>query len=71
MTPLLFETSTQAQILIPLATSIVFGIASSTLLVLFIIPCLYCVLDDFGVAKVNEPESLSAEKIDTNENLQA
>jgi len=56
MTPLLFETSTQAQILIPLATSIVFGIATSTLLVLFVIPCLYCVLDDFGVAKVLEAE---------------
>lgn len=57
MTPLLFETSTQAQILIPLATSIVFGIATSTLLVLFVIPCLYCVLDDFGVAKASESES--------------
>ncbi|MDP0561066.1 MAG: efflux RND transporter permease subunit [Candidatus Endonucleobacter sp. (ex Gigantidas childressi)] len=51
MTPLLFETSTQAQILIPLVTSIIFGIATSTLLVLFVIPCLYCVLDDFGLAK--------------------
>ena len=51
MTPLLFETSTQAQILIPLATSIVFGIATSTLLVIFVIPCLYCVLEDFGLAK--------------------
>lgn len=54
MTPLLFETSTQAQILIPLATSIVFGIATSTLLVLFVIPCLYCVLEDFGLAKANK-----------------
>ena len=30
MTPLLFETSLQAQVLIPLATSIVFGIAPGT-----------------------------------------
>ncbi len=57
MTPLLFETSSQAQILIPLAASIVFGIATSTLLVLFVIPCLYCVLDDFGVAKASESET--------------
>lgn len=57
MTPLLFETSSQAQILIPLAASIVFGIATSTLLVLFVIPCLYCVLEDFGVAKVNKSEA--------------
>lgn len=54
MTPLLFETSSQAQILIPLATSIVFGIATSTLLVIFVIPCLYCVLEDFGFAKAKE-----------------
>ncbi|MFT6896148.1 MAG: HAE1 family hydrophobic/amphiphilic exporter-1 [Paraglaciecola sp.] len=52
MTPLLFETSLQAQILIPLATSIVFGIGASTLLVLFVIPCLYAILEDFGYAKV-------------------
>lgn len=52
MTPLLFETSLQAQILIPLATSIVFGIATSTLLVLFVIPCLYAILEDFGYARV-------------------
>jgi multidrug efflux pump subunit AcrB len=44
MTPLLFETSLQAQILIPLATSIVFGIATSTLLIIFVIPCLYSIL---------------------------
>ena len=47
----------QAQILIPLATSIIFGIATSTLLVIFVIPCLYCVLEDFGVAKANEPDT--------------
>ena len=51
LTPLLFEQSLQAQILIPLATSIIFGIASSTFLVLFVIPSLYSILEDFkGVA---------------------
>ncbi|MFT5519553.1 MAG: HAE1 family hydrophobic/amphiphilic exporter-1, partial [Enterobacterales bacterium] len=54
MTPLLFESSLQAQILIPLATSIVFGIATSTLLVLFVIPCLYAILEDFGLAKAKQ-----------------
>ena len=54
MTPLLFETSLQAQILIPLATSIVFGIASSTLLVLFVVPCFYSILEDFGLAKASK-----------------
>lgn len=49
LTPLLFEQSPQAQILIPLAISIIFGIATSTLLVLFVVPCLYSILEDFGL----------------------
>jgi multidrug efflux pump subunit AcrB len=40
LTPLLFETSFQAQFLIPMATSIAFGLAFTTLLVLFVIPAL-------------------------------
>ena len=40
LTPLLFETSVQAQFLIPMAVSITFGIAFATLLVLLVIPCI-------------------------------
>jgi len=40
LTPLLFETSVQAQFLIPMATSISFGLAFTTLLVLFLVPAL-------------------------------
>jgi multidrug efflux pump subunit AcrB len=40
LTPLLFETSLQAQFLIPMAVSISFGLAFSTVLVLFLIPTL-------------------------------
>jgi HAE1 family hydrophobic/amphiphilic exporter-1 len=46
--PLLAERSLQAQVLIPLATSIAFGLAASTILVLFVIPCLYSIFSDFG-----------------------
>ncbi len=38
--PLLFETSFQAQFLIPMATSIAFGLAFATLLVLLVVPSL-------------------------------
>jgi len=38
LTPLLFETSVQAQFLIPMAVSITFGLAFATLLVLLVIP---------------------------------
>ena len=46
--PLLTETSLQAQILIPLVTSVIFGLLASTLLVLFVIPSLYTIFGDLG-----------------------
>jgi multidrug efflux pump subunit AcrB len=48
--PLLSERSLQAQILIPLATSIVFGLMASTALVLIIVPSFYSILGDLGLA---------------------
>lgn len=50
LTPLLFEKSLQAQILIPIAISICFGLLASTLLILLVLPPLYVILSDFGVA---------------------
>ena len=47
--PLLAERSLQAQVLIPLAVSIAFGLLASTILVLFVVPCLYAILADFGL----------------------
>ncbi len=49
--PLMFERSTQAQTLVPLAVSIAFGIMASTVLVLVVIPCVYAILADFGILK--------------------
>ncbi len=49
--PLLSERSLQAQVLIPLACSIVFGLLMSTVLVLVVVPCLYTILDDFNLVK--------------------
>jgi len=47
--PLLAERSLQAQVLIPLATSIVFGLLASTLLILFVVPALFAVFADLGL----------------------
>ncbi|KXF80314.1 efflux RND transporter permease subunit [Enterovibrio coralii] len=52
--PLLLETSLQAQVVKPLVISIVFGIFTSTLLVLFMIPAAYAILADFGKVKRHE-----------------
>jgi len=45
--PMLMERSIQAQMLIPLALSIVCGLSTSTLLELFVIPSLYMIVQDF------------------------
>ena len=55
LTPLLFETSRQAQFLIPMAVSIAFGLAFATLLILLVIPVLLSVYED--VAQALSPES--------------
>jgi multidrug efflux pump subunit AcrB len=44
--PIMTETSTQAQFVIPMAISIAFGIVFATVITLFLIPCLYVILDD-------------------------
>jgi multidrug efflux pump subunit AcrB len=46
--PLLFEKSLQAQFLIPLAVSIVFGILASTVFVLVMVPVVYSIFGDFN-----------------------
>ncbi len=47
--PLLTETSLQAQVLQPLVASLAFGLFGATALVLFVVPSLYAILDDFGL----------------------
>ena len=46
LTPLIFEKSTQAQFLIPMAVSLGFGILFATLLTLVLIPTFYLILED-------------------------
>jgi multidrug efflux pump subunit AcrB len=44
--PLMVEKNIQAQIVIPMAASIAFGVAFATVLTLLFIPCLLCILND-------------------------
>ena len=55
LTPLLFETSLQAQFLIPMAVSISFGLGFATLLVLFLVPVLLSYIEQMAeyIAKKN------------------
>ncbi len=45
--PIITETSPQAQVLVPLVVSVAFGLVSSTLLVLFVFPCILGIYFDF------------------------
>jgi len=54
--PLLFEKSLQAQVLVPLVTSLAFGLMASTVLVLIVVPTLYAVLNDFGLTTLARDE---------------
>ena len=61
--PIMLETSTQAQFVIPMAISIAFGIVFATVITLFLVPCLYVLQDDFinRVRNFNRPVVLPAD----------
>ena len=50
LSPLILERSFQAKFLIPMAISISFGLISSTVLTLMVLPCLLVIFDDIGRA---------------------
>lgn len=51
LAPLLFETSLQAQFLIPMAITLVFGLLLATLLVLVVVPALIAIQGDIGTLR--------------------
>lgn len=57
LAPLLLETSLQAQILIPLAASLAFGLTTATAAALLLVPAVYVILDDFDALGALEPEA--------------
>ena len=62
LTPLLFETSLQAQFLIPMAVSISFGLMFATLLVLLVIPALLSVHES-AVGRMETPTTQQSSQI--------
>jgi|GEM_PF-3894983 len=55
MMPILLERSKEAQVVSPMATSLTFGLALSTLVVLVLAPVMYLV-----VAKISDPPAMSS-----------
>jgi multidrug efflux pump subunit AcrB len=64
--PMLLETSMQAQVLIPMAASLIFGLATGTLLILILVPVFYSIygslLGLFGFSLV--PEDFDSDQTD-------
>jgi multidrug efflux pump subunit AcrB len=44
--PIMFETSTQAKIVIPMAVGLGFAVLYATFVTLILVPCLYMILED-------------------------
>ena len=61
--PLLTETSTQAQFLIPLIASIAFGLVSATLLASIVVPCVLLILDDLRLTHWEEGSSQTSAQL--------
>jgi multidrug efflux pump subunit AcrB len=51
--PIIFETSLQAQYIIPMAISLGFGILFSTAIILVLVPCMYLILEDVRMSFFN------------------
>lgn len=60
--PILTETSLQAQILIPLVSSLMFGLITASLIVLFVLPAIYAILDDLGLGTLAHESKASKNK---------
>ena len=60
LVPILFETSVQAQMVIPMAVSLAFGIIFSTVITLVLVPVLYNVLEDFTFRKGSQGAQVAA-----------
>ena len=60
--PILSETSLQAQVLIPLVTSLMFGLLSSSILVLLVVPSLYLILHDLGLTSIRRERTAAAQE---------
>jgi multidrug efflux pump subunit AcrB len=63
LVPIIAETSMQAQFLIPMATSLAFGIVFSTTITLFLIPALYMILEDIKGKSAEIDAQLAADPL--------
>jgi multidrug efflux pump subunit AcrB len=51
--PMLLERTLQAEMMVPMAISLAFGIVFATVITLLLLPCLYMILEDLGIWQAN------------------
>jgi multidrug efflux pump subunit AcrB len=57
--PIMFETSLQAQFVIPMAVGLGFAVLYATMVTLILVPCLYMILEDFKKGLIGVPKIIS------------
>lgn len=60
LTPIMMDNTTSTSIFVPMAISLAFGVLFGTLITLFLVPCLYTILEDF-TGRRTQHESADAE----------
>jgi multidrug efflux pump subunit AcrB len=64
LAPMILETSVQARFLVPMAVSLAFGVAFATIIILFLVPCLYLALEDVqGLTRFEKSEPAATDQI--------
>jgi predicted RND superfamily exporter protein len=63
LTPLILETSIQAQFLIPMAVSLAFGVLFATFISLLLVPASYLLLDQWLISLTNLSNKIRRKKI--------
>ena len=64
LTPLLLNQSVQAGVLIPMATSVAWGVILATVVTLLVVPAGYMILEDIGGRKSDEAKQLPSSVVD-------
>jgi multidrug efflux pump subunit AcrB len=58
--PMLLERTLQAEMMVPMAISLAFGIVFATVITLLLLPCLYMILEDLGIWRASRESATQA-----------
>jgi len=58
--PMILERTLQAEMMVPMAISLAYGIVFATVITLLLLPCLYMILDDFAQWRANKASTVES-----------